>query len=104
MYENQGHTPFTLDALLLLFGLPLVLTFIKFVVLEIFGERSHQLFADAEYNQIYIKSDYAEITLYLRSLKRALSDLCNVYNNLSSEVNKSDHSLIILSLYPIVLK
>ena len=54
MYENQGHTPFTLDALLLLFGLPLVLTFIKFVVLEIFGERSHQLLAEiVECNLIY---------------------------------------------------
>lgn len=104
MYENQGQTPFVLLALLLLFGLPLLFTFMKFVVLLTLGERSHQLFADAEYNQIYIKSAYAEITLYLRSLKRALSDLCNVYNNLSSEVNKSDHSLIILSLYPIVLK
>ena len=45
MYENQGHTPLTLFALLLLLALPLLLTFIKFVELLAFGERSHQLLA-----------------------------------------------------------
>ena len=42
--ENPTTTPFVLEALLLLFGLPLLFTLTKFVVLEAFGERSHQLF------------------------------------------------------------
>lgn len=35
---SQGHTPFVLEALLLLFGLPLVLTLRKFVELEALAE------------------------------------------------------------------
>jgi hypothetical protein len=41
--ENQGTTPLALLALLLLFMLPLLLTFQKLVVLPVLGERSHQL-------------------------------------------------------------
>jgi len=41
--ENQGTTPLALLALLLLFTLPLLLTFQKLVVLDVLGERSHQL-------------------------------------------------------------
>jgi len=46
MYENQGHTPLELLALLLLFKLPLLLTFQKLVVLPTLGERNHQLLAE----------------------------------------------------------
>ena len=47
MRQNQGHTPFVLLALLLLFGLPVLFTLAKFVALVGLTERSHQLFADA---------------------------------------------------------
>ena len=42
--QNPKHTPFVLLALLLLL-LPSELTLLKFVVLPVFGERSHQLLA-----------------------------------------------------------
>ena len=42
--QNPKHTPLTLLALLLLL-LPSELTLLKLVVLPVFGERSHQLFA-----------------------------------------------------------
>lgn len=43
--ENQRGSAFAFDALLLLPALPLVLTFMKFVVFVAFGERSHQFVA-----------------------------------------------------------
>ena len=48
--ENQGQTPFELLALLL-FMLPLLLTFQKLVELVALGERNHQFVANVEYNQ-----------------------------------------------------
>ena len=38
---NPSASAFVFEALLLLLGLPLVLTFMKFVELEALGERSH---------------------------------------------------------------
>ena len=49
IYENQGQTPFELLALLL-FMLPLLLTFQKLVELVALGERNHQLVEITEYN------------------------------------------------------
>ena len=52
MRQNPGATPFELFALLLLFGLPSVLTLLKLSELFGFGERSHQLHGLQESPQI----------------------------------------------------
>ena len=38
---NPSASPFVFEALLLLLGLPLLLTFMKLVEFEAFGDRSH---------------------------------------------------------------
>ena len=104
IYENQGHTPFELLALLLL-TLPLLFTFQKLVVLPILGERnptSEQKQEGAHPNRVLEYHRYK--CRHCKLAKRRLSDFCKPTNNVISFVSIVDHSSITRSLYFIKLK
>lgn len=92
-WEEPKATPYALFALLLL-TLPLLLTFRKFVVLPVFGDRSHQLFAEPHSLQKETRGVFAHSA---RALYRSLSFFMTAFSSTCSCRIRAIQSVMVLS-------